>query len=111
MMLVTGPAFSGKRTFVKKYFSWNEASLAVNAYLEAQELVSSDEDLPALAEHLSSLPVVTMSEVGGGIVPADPNERLFRERAGRLACLLAERADVVVRLCCGIPEVLKGELS
>ena len=37
-------------------------------------------------------------------------ERAARERAGRLCCLLAERADTVVRVFCGIPKVIKGEL-
>ena len=37
-------------------------------------------------------------------------ERAAREAAGRLACLLAARADCVVQLFCGIPTVLKGEL-
>lgn len=32
-----------------------------------------------------------------------------REAAGRLACLLAQRADTVVRVYCGLPQVLKGE--
>ena len=44
-------------------------------------------------------------------MPLDPAEREARERAGRLACLLAARADVVVRVFCGIPKVLKGELK
>ena len=39
----------------------------------------------------------------------DP-ERAAREAAGRLACLLAQRADAVVRVFCGIPVVLKGKL-
>ena len=37
-------------------------------------------------------------------------ERAAREAAGRLACLLAARADCVVQMFCGIPTVLKGEL-
>ena len=55
-------------------------------------------------------PVVIACEVGGGVVPLDTEERKNREKAGRLACLLAARAETVVRLCCGLPEVLKGEL-
>ena len=42
--------------------------------------------------------------------PMDAEERAGREAAGRLACLLAERADCVVQMFCGIPTVLKGEL-
>ena len=38
-------------------------------------------------------PVVIATEVGGGVVPvADPAERAAREAAGRLGCLLAQRA-------------------
>ena len=69
MMFITGPLYSGKRTFARNF-----------------------------------------REVGGGVVPMDAEERAGREAAGRLACLLAERADCVVQMFCGIPTVLKGEL-
>ena len=110
MMFVTGPLFSGKRTFVKNRFDWTEEELRRNAVLDAQELAASEEELTSLADRLAEAAVVVSVEVGGGVVPADPAQRAERERAGRLACLLAERADTVVRLCCGLPEVLKGEL-
>ena len=54
--------------------------------------------------------IITATEVGGGVVPVDATERANREKAGRLACLLAARADCVVQMFCGIPTVLKGEL-
>ena len=54
--------------------------------------------------------ILIATEVGGGVVPMDANERADREAAGRLACLLAARADCVVQMFCGIPTVLKGEL-
>ena len=44
------------------------------------------------------------------MVPVDREGRAAREAAGRLACLLARRADAVVRVFCGIPVVLKGKL-
>lgn len=43
-------------------------------------------------------------------MPLDAGERRAREAAGRLACLLSERARAVVRVCCGLPQALKGEL-
>jgi adenosylcobinamide kinase/adenosylcobinamide-phosphate guanylyltransferase len=46
--------------------------------------------------------------VGGGVVPVDARQRADREAAGRLACLLAARADTVIRVCCGLPQLLKG---
>ena len=59
---------------------------------------------------LSAHEVVISTEVGGGVVPTDPAERAAREAAGRLNCLLAKRADRVIRVFCGLPMVLKGAL-
>ena len=52
----------------------------------------------------------TATVIGGGIVPVDAGERRAREAAGRLACLLAARADTVIEMFCGIPTVLKGDM-
>ena len=54
--------------------------------------------------------ILIATEVGGGVVPMDVKQRADREAAGRLACLLAARAECVVQMFCGIPTVLKGEL-
>ena len=63
-----------------------------------------------MAQELAAYDVVTATEVGGGVVPVEAAQRAARENAGRLACLLAERADCVVQMFCGLPTVLKGEL-
>ncbi len=65
------------------------------------------EKLRSLADRLSQKEVVIATETGCGVIPLDPRERRNREAAGRLSCLLAERAETVVRICCGIPQVLK----
>ena len=65
------------------------------------------EKLRSLADSLSQKEVVIATETGCGVIPLDPRERRNREAAGRLSCLLAERAETVVRICCGIPQVLK----
>ena len=77
---------------------------------DVQELAAGAENLEKLADELSAYDIVLATEVGGGVVPMDPAERAGREAAGRLACLLAARADCVVQMFCGIPTVLKGEL-
>lgn len=46
--------------------------------------------------------VVTANEVGGGIVPMDPEERAWREACGRALCVLASHAEAVTRVVCGI---------
>jgi len=54
--------------------------------------------------------VVICNEVGSGIIPVDRKTRLGREAVGRLCVLLAKKADAVVRMGCGIPNIIKGEL-
>lgn len=102
MLFVTGPLYSGKRSYVQKFGG--------RQVYDVQDLAADAENLERLADELAAYDVVTATEVGGGVVPIDPAERAAREAAGRLACLLAARADCVVQMFCGLPTVLKGEL-
>ena len=61
-----------------------------------------------LFEQLKNKKVVTINEVGSGVIPAERAERLGREASGRLSVLLAKEAEQVVRMVCGIPVMLKG---
>ena len=104
MIFITGPLYSGKRTVAQK--------LPGTRLCDVQTLAADAADLPALADRLAKgYEILIATEVGGGVVPMDAAERAAREAAGRLACLLAARADCVVQMFCGIPTVLKGELS
>ena len=103
MIFITGPLYSGKRTFAQK--------LPGRRIADVQELVADAPELDKLADRLAAeYDVVLATEVGGGVVPMEAQQRAAREAAGRLACLLAARADCVVQMFCGIPTVLKGEL-
>jgi len=51
--------------------------------------------------------VVVCDEVGMGVVPLEAEGRLWREAVGAAMCLLAERAERVTRVVCGIPVRLK----
>lgn len=76
----------------------------------AQWLRHTEDPWTALDALLDACPDVCLlcDEVGCGVVPIDPLDRRWRERVGRTCCALAERADRVVRLCCGIPTIIKG---
>ncbi len=103
MIFITGPLYSGKRTFAQK--------LPGQCLADVQELAAGANDLTALADRLAGqYDILIATEVGGGVVPVDAGQRAAREAAGRLACLLAARADCVVQMFCGIPTILKGEL-
>ena len=103
MIFITGPLYSGKRTFAQK--------LPGRRIVDVQKLAADAPELDKLADRLAAeYDVILATEVGGGVVPMEAQQRAAREAAGRLACLLAARADCVVQMFCGIPTVLKGEL-
>lgn len=110
MIFVTGPLFAGKKEYICKALGWSEADLAQRGIWEVQNQAGQGEDLEKLADNLAQYEVVIATEVGGGVVPVDPAQRQNREAAGCLACLLAQRADRVIRVFCGLPQALKGEL-
>ena len=109
MTFITGPLWSGKREFACRLLGCTREELSVRAVWDVQALAAGCRDLEALADRLAAREVVILTEEGGGVIPADPAQRAAREAAGRLACLLAERAGCVVRVFCGLPLVLKGE--
>ena len=93
---------------IRKSAPASSSAFAACAVCDVQELVPCA-DLETLADELAKKRVVIATEIGGGVVPMDADARAQREAAGRLSCLLAERADTVVRVCCGLPQLLKGE--
>ncbi len=109
MIMVTGPMFAGKKNYIRNALGLSEAEFERCAVWDVQELAQTEEP-EKLAAKLAEHEIVITTEIGGGLVPMDPEARAKREAAGRLACLLAERADTVIRVCCGLPQVLKGEL-
>lgn len=133
MILITGGTSSGKATFARNLAAqhgWSEDDIAFNVeellwgQVEgAGQIAPAGDDAadhtsskalsatPELIERLAAKAIVTCSEVGAGIVPLDAQERAWREAVGRMSCELASQADVVVRMVCGIPVVLKGELA
>ena len=46
--------------------------------------------------------VVVANEVGAGIVPMRAEDRAWREAAGRATCIVAQAAETVTRVTCGI---------
>ena len=109
MTFITGPMFSGKRRLAMELLGCGGDELSRRAVWDVEELAAGREDLEVLADELARHEVVIAHEVGSGVVPVDPEQRRRRETAGRLSCLLAARADRVIRVFCGIPTVLKGE--
>ena len=54
--------------------------------------------------------IFVTNEVGLGVVPENAQARHYRDLIGRANQVLAEHADAVTLLCCGIPVQVKGSL-
>ena len=116
MGLILGGFGAGKRTYAKT-LGFSDTEMSNDPHADAPVLFDLEAAVkadPASAEALLPLllrkKLILCREVGSGVIPMDPKEREWREATGRLCCALAERADAVVRVVCGIPTVLKGEL-
>ena len=116
MILIVGSAGSGKRSFVQSlgYTDTQIADAACNAgpvVAHLEQLVFANPDCAdVLLPQLLQKDAVLCREVGSGVMPVDEAERLGREATGRLCILLAQQADCVIRMVCGIPTILKGTL-
>ncbi len=110
MIFVTGPMYSGKEKCICDLLGITHEDFLARGVRDVERLTENDCDLETLAEGLCKNEIVIASEIGAGVISIDPAQNAMRERAGRLSQLLAKRADVVVRVICGIPQIIKGEL-
>jgi len=114
MILVIGSAASGKREYVKS-LGYSDSDIADGVLddkpvvYNLQAIVERDPmGSVSLLTELLEKEVVVCCEVGSGVIPIFRKERESREQTGRLCNHLAQRAEKVVRLVCGIPTVIKG---
>ena len=114
MILVVGGLSSGKRDYVKSEYGYSDSeissSLSENfpVLYDLQEHVCSDADAERIFPALLNKRVVICTDIGCGIVPLDAVERQKREAVGRLCIRLAREAERVIRIQCGLPQILKG---
>lgn len=81
-----------------------------NHLLAENDLEAAEKALMQALDSCAAHWVIVSNEVGQGIVPQNALARRFREAQGRLNILLARRAEMVVQVVAGLPQVLKGQL-
>lgn len=129
MILIVGGAHQGKREAARRLLGLTEEEFAAKAadgaacapeelcgkpvLLSFQEtvrkLLSEGKDPDAFARGIlrEAPELVTLDEVGCGIVPMERAQRDYREAVGRAGQLLAAGADEVYRVICGISQKIK----
>lgn len=123
MIMIVGGAFQGKTSFACGLTGWEETAFLDGAscgmeelytakgirnfhlYIKRRLLQEPDLDGASLAEELyrrNPQLVIVSNELGYGIVPAEPQDRLWRETTGRTCTALAGKSSQVYRVVCGI---------
>lgn len=130
MILITGGAFQGKSETAKQLYSEREngkeplilegktaemellktADIILHFHLWIRRLLEEGKDPYAMTEQLlkaNPYVIITMNQMGCGIVPMDAFDRKYRETTGRIGCLLAKQAQAAYLVNCGIAKRLK----
>lgn len=119
MILITGGAFQGKREFARtlkkdarevkgtllNQESLVQAEVVTDFHMYIQKLLMEGKDVQEeVKQLLCQKPelILTVAELGCGIVPADAFDRKYRETVGRICCEIAKEAEAVYRVTCGI---------
>lgn len=117
--IITGGAYQGKLAYARRLYpgmSWTGGKScgldeigtcsAVYAFHEFVkrwlEAGRSSAELTALLLEEKKEMIIVCDEIGCGLVPVDAFEREYREETGRIMTALAERAERVDRVVCGI---------
>ena len=114
MILIIGGAAQGKLDYVLQKTGYAPDQVAhTPEEARSKPVFDGLEQWPHLDEGalLAVNPdlILICDEVGCGVVPVDPAQRAWREDVGRLCCRLAQRAERVERIFCGLPMILKGD--
>lgn len=110
MELYIGGYAQGKTEYVKAVHPGQENLIKNHFHLWVRKLLEEGKEPEAeVAAFLEANPeaIIISDEIGNGIVPMDPAEREYRERLGRILITVADRADRVERVICGIGQRIK----
>lgn len=125
MILIIGGAFQGKLEYARERFALDESDIlccsendgivfgskCINKMEEfALWCVRNGKDaVEILKEHREEWKdsILICEDIFCGVVPLGADMRAWREAAGRMCAYLSGEADSVVRIFCGLEQVLK----
>lgn len=125
MRLIIGGAYQGKLDYVRAQFGLSEADIFECTVTAAPDVskrclnhveryirycVKTGENPQKMLEDWTAAQpegVLICEDIFCGVVPIDEELRAWREACGRFINRAAEQAEAVVRIFCGLPQVLK----
>lgn len=123
MKLIIGGYAQGKLQYVMERYQANDWNVAEACLPESEEKVVIDhfhlwvramlkqerEPEQVIMDYLRTHKecILISDEIGNGLVPVDAFEREYRERTGRILVSIAEQAEEVIRVICGVGQKIK----
>ncbi len=107
MILVIGGSFQGKKAYAAQICGGK--TVLADFQDRIREMLEAGEEPEVFTRQILADPpaVITLDEVGCGIVPMEKAERDYREAVGHAGQLLAAAAEKVYRMQCGIASRIK----
>ncbi len=127
MILILGGRSQGKTAYALKFYGrpaevFDLATEETSAMFKADIIINLQEGVRKLIaqnicaetyfqDNLGKLKdkILVGTEIGCGIVPIAEEERIWRDKTGRVYQILAEEARSVVRIWAGLPVTLKDQ--
>lgn len=111
MILIIGGSYQNKYKWAKTHYDkkeiWNGFHLFIKESL-SQGKTPEEIKANVQAKIMENPSLVIISdEIGCGVVPFTQEDRNYRELTGRLLCDIAEQAESVFRIVCGIGQKIK----
>lgn len=110
MILIVGGAYQGKRQYASEVLGCADASIVDHVEARIRQWLDAGLDpqaeVRAAAEAWSEC-VLLLEDISCGVVPLDARDRAWIEAVGRCGAYLAQRADRVIRVFCGLGTVIK----
>lgn len=126
MKFIIGGAYQGKKTFAKAKYDiqneeiwicsrenpsvdWNRPCISNLEEFVFCCISNGENPLEEVKQHRDKLKnsILICRDIFCGVVPMNAQERKWREETGRLCSYLAEEADTVTRIYCGLEQKLK----
>ena len=105
MILIIGGSFQGKKAYAAQICK--DGRILADFQDRIRAVLEAGEDPEAFTRLTDPPAVITLDEVGCGIVPLEKSERNYREAVGHAGQMLAAAAVEVYRVQCGIAARIK----